>query len=119
MPYRDPEEQRRYQREHYQKHKNEYIARARAREVKFREVVKNVIRDAKAIPCADCTVEYPYYVMQFDHLDNKEFNIANFRATWSLKRLLAEIAKCDVVCANCHAERTYQRRQAQTTIETS
>lgn len=48
--------------------------------------------------------------MQFDHLGDKLFTISNAGAT-SVERLLAEIAKCEVVCANCHAERTYQRTQ--------
>ena len=62
-------------------------------------------------PCADCGITYPYYVMDFDHRENeiKEFglNAVTQKAINALKR---EIAKCDVVCANCHRERTYQRR---------
>jgi hypothetical protein len=51
--------------------------------------------------------------MQFDHRDAamKKGNIATMvhnRAT--REAILEEISKCDVVCANCHADRTYQRR---------
>jgi hypothetical protein len=57
-------------------------------------------------------VQYPYYVMQFDHLGDKEFTIGlSVRRSVGYKRLMSEIAKCEVVCANCHAERTFQRMQ--------
>ena len=71
-----------------------------------------LIRAEKDKPCADCGVRYPYYVMHFDHLgaEPKLFNLgrAGARAWASIQ---AEIAKCDVVCANCHAERTFRRLQ--------
>lgn len=69
-----------------------------------------LIRAAKDKPCADCDGRYPYYVMQFDHLDrsDKKFNIGQIGPTIGMARVLNEIAKCDVVCANCHAERTHQ-----------
>lgn len=67
------------------------------------------IRQAKNVPCADCGNKYPYYVMQFDHQDNKFKNVSAM-TTYSKARLLSEISKCEVVCANCHAERTFKRR---------
>lgn len=61
-------------------------------------------------PCVDCGVQYRYWIMQFDHLGDKERAIADLiSAGWSWKRILAEIAKCDAVCANCHAGRTHAR----------
>jgi hypothetical protein len=50
--------------------------------------------------------------MQFDHLgDDKDRDVATLALVpVSLARLQAEIAKCEIVCANCHAERTYRRR---------
>jgi hypothetical protein len=79
---------------------------------------REIIREAKKAPCADCGIPYPYYVMQFDHRDGaqKSFNIGQIGPTCSRERLLAEIAKCDVVCGNCHAERTHQRRQTREAI---
>lgn len=67
----------------------------------------------KARPCADCGIQYPPYVMHFDHRPG-ETKIANVSSAQvllgTMERLMAEIAKCDVVCANCHAERTHRRR---------
>jgi hypothetical protein len=49
--------------------------------------------------------------MDFDHRDGevKEFEL-NTVARMTKQTILREIAKCDVVCANCHRERTQQRK---------
>lgn len=58
--------------------------------------------------CVDCGEVDPI-VLEFDHLRDKEFNLAHYaKASW--ERLHAEIAKCEVVCANCHRRRTHSRR---------
>lgn len=61
-------------------------------------------------PCMDCGQSYPFYVMQFDHRPNeiKSFEISRARRH-TREEVLAEIAKCDLVCANCHHIRTYDR----------
>lgn len=86
-----------------------------ARDAAHRIIGRNraAVREAKNQPCTDCGVRYPYYVMEFDHLDSetKEFNVSAGITRASYERLMAEIAKCEVVCANCHAERTHQRKQ--------
>lgn len=61
--------------------------------------------------CMDCGVEYPPPVLQFDHRPGevKEFDVSQGYG-YSLERVLAEVAKCDLVCANCHVLRTMARR---------
>lgn len=70
------------------------------------------LQDLKeSLPCADCGKFYRYYVMQWDHLGDKSFNIAEwFAKDISRSKIEAELTKCELVCANCHAERTHQRR---------
>lgn len=72
---------------------------------------REIILKAKCRPCADCNIQYNPWVMQFDHRDplQKRFDLSDGHQH-SVKILLIELAKCDVVCANCHAERT-QRGQ--------
>lgn len=70
---------------------------------------QKIIKAAKARPCMDCGMSYPYYVMDLDHRDNK-FKAVSAMHSYSISRLLVEIEKCDVVCANCHRERTYSRQ---------
>lgn len=59
-------------------------------------------------PCMDCGVKYPYYVMDFDHIDNKDYNVSQM-LTLSSNTILKEIEKCNLVCSNCHRIRTYKR----------
>ena len=103
---------REYGREHYVANKKRYIAQTRIRnDRRFRERVLFLLDYFKSHPCRDCGETDPV-VLEFDHLRDKEFEIASgihYRA-WSA--VLAEIAKCDVVCANCHRRRTSRRRGA-------
>lgn len=75
--------------------------------------VKNrtLVRLIKSDPCLDCHRKFPAEAMHFDHLENKRFNVGQYGAR-SIREILKEIAKCDVVCANCHAIRTYRRYAA-------
>lgn len=70
------------------------------------------IIERKTVPCFDCKKTYPYYVMDFDHRDagEKLFEISQHPKGVTLEDIKSEIDKCDVVCANCHRERTFSRR---------
>lgn len=75
-------------------------------------VRREKLQALKDVPCMDCGVKYPPYVMDFDHRDGslKEFTISkHLNRAW--KEVLAEVEKCDVVCANCHRIRTFSRRE--------
>ena len=58
--------------------------------------------------CVDCGESHPV-TLQFDHVNPSEklFTIADgVHNGYSKKRILEEMAKCQVRCANCHAKRT-------------
>lgn len=62
-------------------------------------------------PCMDCKINYPYYVMDFDHVrGRKHKNVMELIPTLSKKKIDEEIAKCEIVCSNCHRIRTHQRK---------
>lgn len=68
--------------------------------------------EQKSKPCTDCGLRWPPYVMQFDHLPQfaKLFGLdMQAVANRSMAAILAEVAKCELVCANCHAIRTHDR----------
>lgn len=96
---------REYQREHYKQNKDKYSRNKRV----YIGPVEQKMRDYKSShPCLDCGEIYPYYVMHFDHLRDKEFTLARYR-DYGSARIEREMSKCELVCANCHAERTHSR----------
>lgn len=94
-------------RSHYKRAKSRYMKRNAVSLAHRRQIVIQ----SKQKPCADCGIEYPYYVMDFDHREGeiKKFSLYKIGGATE-KVILAEIAKCAVVCSNCHRERTHQRR---------
>lgn len=96
-----------YQQQYYQDRKEEFNDRVKAR----RRLLLRISDELKLAPCMDCGVQYPSYVMDFDHRPgvDKKFNISDFRSVSSVKVFLEEIDKCDLVCANCHRIRTFTR----------
>ena len=109
MPYRNPSDprQRAAARKYYESHRDEYLARNRAKKQAIREWIK----EQKNRPCMDCGKEYPHYVMDFDHRigEEKLYEPPRLYVLQSWKKAKAEVAKCDVVCANCHRFRTFSQ----------
>jgi hypothetical protein len=101
------EAQKRYMAKYYLKNKDKWIKR--------RGEKREFIRQQKAAPCHDCGLPWPYYVMDFDHRPGevKLFKIST-AVSQAIPRhkIVAEIEKCDLVCANCHRIRTQERKQA-------
>lgn len=95
----------------YQKNRQAYIDRAVVSRKQKREEIKHLSKELKEVPCKDCGKSYPHYVMDFDHVGEKSNKISNIVANASKRLFLEEVAKCEVVCANCHRERTFQRNQ--------
>lgn len=108
MPYSDPEKQKEAQHQHYLKNKGKYAEASRIARERKRELMKEL----KNGPCVDCGISYPYYVMHWDHIDtDKIADVSKLMALKAWQTVLDEIAKCELVCSNCHAERTHQRNQ--------
>ena len=101
--------QKLYHREYYAKHKARRAAILREQKRSLKQKRAKFLADLKNVPCKDCGCSYPSYVMDFDHKENKQFTIAKAKHDVSLPTLLVEIAKCDVICANCHRIRTHSR----------
>ena len=100
-----------YQRQWYERNRERHIENVNAIRRELRRTHAAIVARGKSRPCADCGVTYPPYVMDFDHVrGNKLREIGVMRGTVSTQVLLAEIAKCEVVCSNCHRIRTHRRR---------
>lgn len=98
---------REYDKTHYDHNKGQYLSRNERARSRLREW----LRSLKAKPCADCGGSFPPCVMDFDHIgSDKEAAISTMINRFASKRrILAEIAKCELVCANCHRIRTCAR----------
>ena len=98
-----------YTRDHYNKNKKyykdkavKYDAKAMARWREFKET----------LTCTRCPENHPA-ALDFHHTDgDKSFTIGNAVASgWGWDTLMAEVAKCIVLCSNCHRKHHWNERQ--------
>lgn len=109
MAHKDPNDPRAAEsrRRHYERNKEQYKEQAKQKKRELRDLVRSI---KESTPCVDCNVSYPYWIMHFDHVDdNKVGNVSRMINNSGKVKVLEEIAKCDLVCSNCHATRTHAR----------
>lgn len=75
---------------------------------KMKNTASRIISDAKNRPCTDCHGWFNPWQMEFDHLRDKKYMISGMHC-FPIHLIKIEIAKCEVVCSNCHRDRTYKR----------
>jgi hypothetical protein len=71
--------------------------------------IQQIIWKMKQQPCHDCGRKFHPIAMDFDHLTMKVKNISRMARKNSMKKIMDEISKCDLVCKNCHRIRTKAR----------
>lgn len=88
--------------------RREAIKAVHKNQVKYiREYVQDIKKHSK---CAMCG-EDRWYVLDFHHTGDKDFNISQkVQEGCSLETIKKEIEKCIVLCANCHREVHYKER---------
>ena len=103
-----------YARNHYKNNAPKYkesASRSRPRQTARNKTWVHAQKAGRA--CLDCGGSFPAVCMDFDHIEGsaKVDSISRMMSTTvvSLKRLAEEVAKCDLVCSNCHRIRTYRR----------
>ena len=111
MPYKNKEDQAKASHQHYLKNKE--VMKKRAVIFKRKSYKRNVeyLKDYLSIhPCIDCG-NTDIRVLDFDHVYGKKYKEVTTLARngASLKKISAEIAKCEIRCANCHRIRHYQK----------
>lgn len=71
-----------------------------------------ILAEKQGKPCADCGGFFPPCCMDFDHIDpSTKYENINGLKTAKMEILIAEIKKCELVCANCHRIRTTKRKR--------
>jgi predicted Zn-ribbon and HTH transcriptional regulator len=88
--------------------KSRYLDRKRA---VWRQQAR-LLNELRQAPCRDCGRRFPPCAMDFDHRDPaaKVKTVTRMIGRAGTARILAEVRKCDIVCANCHRARTIRRR---------
>ena len=94
-----------YRDQHYQDNKKSY---SQSRDRNRKKYLVEFFDFLKTKSCVDCG-NTDYRVLEFDHLRDKKYNISQRCGDTTLKNLMKEIDKCEVVCANCHRIRTATR----------
>ena len=83
----------------------------RERRAAARQWVQNY--KTKHSTCADCKIKYPHYILDFDHVKGKSVGISRaLQLGTNLDKIKEEVKKCEIVCANCHRQRTYNRQKS-------
>jgi hypothetical protein len=86
-----------------------YVEKAKLRKDRLRETNYELLVSYLLTRwCVDCS-ERDVLVLEFDHVADKSFSIATALRDRFWPEILAEIEKCEVVCAKCHRRRTARR----------
>jgi hypothetical protein len=98
-----------YGREHYAANRQRYIVlEAKRKRARAEKRMLYLLAYFELHPCVDCGETDPL-VLEFDHVRDKFFDIGAGLPDRNWQTILKEIAKCEVVCANCHRRRTAKR----------
>lgn len=109
MPYKNKEKQLEAQRKHYKENQNRYMNNQYRRRM---EKANWFFEYKSTLKCSKCGENHPACI-QFHHTDPslKENDISSMvNAGYNKDRIIEEINKCEIVCANCHFKLHWQER---------
>lgn len=90
-------------------HTHVFASRSYPRLERHRALLRQLKTDN---PCSDCKKFFAPQQMDFDHVRGDKFKPVSQLLHHSTQVIVDEIAKCEIVCANCHRVRTQQRKAA-------
>lgn len=94
-----------YDRDNYtNKNKNRKRELVNARKQSNRDFVNQYKAERGCAKCGDKR----FYVLDFHHTSNDKENCVSLMMDYGLERILEEISKCEILCANCHREEHYK-----------
>ncbi len=97
-----------YNKDYYARHAQKLRGEAKPRSIlRGKELTAYIHSLKEGRPCVDCGFMGNPWQKDWDHVRGKKVDdVSHLRSKASID---TEIAKCDLVCACCHRERTYQR----------
>lgn len=113
MPYKDEnkrkEYKKRWNKEHYRKNTQKEKDRTKSRKLEMRKWFSKYKNTRKCERCGENHIA----CLEFHHNDgsDKKFEISGAlsRDCYSKSKILSEIDKCTVLCANCHRKHHFER----------
>lgn len=108
MAYKRKQDQAKSSHEWYEKHKALVLRRKNAR----RKAAQVYIRSTKVKKkCLACRKAHRWYQLDYDHRPGtiKKYTISSMPSNnSSIAAIKLEIAKCRLVCSNCHRHNTFK-----------
>src|SRR4029077_2631271 len=98
-----------YHKEHYRLHKGTYVKKLADRRVGIGKFISELRKDLK---CSLCGENHPA-TLDFHHSNpkDKDFTISEAcKGGFSIEKIKEEIAKCIVLCSNCHRKEHWKQR---------
>lgn len=95
------EDMREYRRTHYRCHKEDYYENNRKRQKEIRAFIRKLKRSLCCLTCG----EKDFRCLDFHHKNPRQKDLAISlvgKYGWSIRRIKLELAKCIVLCSNCH-----------------
>ncbi len=74
-------------------------------------MIETLLERLKDNPCTDCRQSFRPEAMEFDHVRGKK-KFAISQSPGDMEAVRRELEKCELVCANCHRQRTAMRHLA-------
>ena len=93
----------------YENNKAKHISYVRAREKKVRDWLREY---KSSIKCEKCDEGHPA-CLEFHHINpgEKKFSLGRAKNFLTIKTLQNEIAKCRLLCANCHRKEHWDEKE--------
>lgn len=101
--------QRTYMQERYEANKDRYTQKTKSRKASIKAEYQKIKSE---LHCSRCPETHPA-TLDFHHADPaaKERSVSLMvHEGWNIDRIRAEIAKCEVLCSNCHRKVHWQER---------
>lgn len=100
--------QKEYRKKHYEENKEKYLTLSKEHK---KETIKWFINYKSTLSCSNCG-ESRYWTLDFHHTNSeeKEYNISILANSSSKKKLIKEMSKCIILCANCHRDLHYREK---------
>lgn len=102
--------QKEYRKKHYEANKEKYIRKAKVYTKSVVEWFQDIKRELKCEQCGD----QRWWVLDFHHKnpEEKDSEVSSLIRKGNKSKILEEISKCKVLCANCHRDLHYQENAA-------